>query len=76
MFKIIIADDEPVIIRGLKKMINWERLSAEVIGEAANGEELLKKTEELSLILSSLMWLCQERQVWMLSAGSGRTAGR
>lgn len=47
MFKIIIADDEPVIIRGLKKMINWERLSAEVIGEAANGEELLKKTEEL-----------------------------
>ena len=47
MFKIIIADDEPVIIRGLKKMMNWERLNAEVIGEAANGEELLKKTEEL-----------------------------
>ena len=36
MFKIIIADDEPVIIRGLKKMMNWERLNAEVIGEAAN----------------------------------------
>ena len=33
MFKIIIADDEPVIIRGLKKMMNWERLNAEVIGE-------------------------------------------
>lgn len=48
MFKIILADDEPVIIKGLKKMIKWDDLDAEIVGEAKNGEELLKKIEELS----------------------------
>lgn len=76
MFKIIIADDEPVIIRGLKKMMNWERLNAEVIGEAANGEELLKKTEELKPDILFQMLPCPERQDWMLSGRFGRMVGR
>lgn len=35
----MIADDEVVIIRGLKKIIDWEALDIEIIGEATNGEE-------------------------------------
>ena len=46
MFKIILADDEPIIIKGLRKMIKWEELNAEIVAEAKNGEELLKKIKE------------------------------
>ncbi len=34
MFKVILADDEPVIIRGLRKLIAWDKLDAEVIADA------------------------------------------
>ena len=33
MFKIILADDEPIIIKGLRKMIKWEELNAEIVAE-------------------------------------------
>lgn len=41
MYKIILADDEPIIIRGLKKMIDWERLNAKVAGSVTDGKQLL-----------------------------------
>lgn len=57
MFKIILADDEPIIIKGLRKMIKWEELNAEIVAEAKNGEELLKKSKNLNQIL--LFRMCQ-----------------
>lgn len=56
MYRILLADDEPVIIRGLKKMIDWKRLNAEVVGEAENGEELLKliETAKPDIIVSDI----------------------
>lgn len=47
MFRVILADDEPVIIRGLKKLIAWEKLDAEVIADACDGAELLEQIREL-----------------------------
>ena len=47
MFKVILADDEPVIIRGLRKLIAWDKLDAEVIADACDGEELLRKVQKL-----------------------------
>lgn len=47
MFKIILADDEPVIIRGLKKLIEWEKLDAKVVADACDGEELLSQVRKL-----------------------------
>lgn len=47
MFKVILADDEPVIIRGLRKLIAWDKLDAEVIADAHDGEELLEKIKKL-----------------------------
>ena len=39
MYRIIIADDEPLIIRGLKKMMEWGKMDTEVVGEAGDGEQ-------------------------------------
>lgn len=47
MYKIILADDEPFIVRGVKKMVDWQRLNAEVVGEAENGTQLIALIEEL-----------------------------
>jgi two-component system, response regulator YesN len=39
MFKVLIIDDEPIIRRGLKNIINWKNFGCEVIGEAEDGQE-------------------------------------
>ena len=38
MIKIIIADDEPLVQIGLKSMIDWSELGAEICGTASNGD--------------------------------------
>ena len=43
MLKIIVADDEPFFIDGLKILINWEKHGYEIIEVAYNGEEALEK---------------------------------
>lgn len=48
MFKIILADDEPIIIKGLRKLVDWEQLDARIVAEAGDGEELLQKIEDCS----------------------------
>ena len=56
MYRIIIADDEPLIIRGLKKMMEWEKMDTEVVGEAEDGEQLLNllDTLEPDIIISDI----------------------
>lgn len=46
MYKVMIADDERWIITGLKKIIDWEKLSLEVAYTATNGEEALCKFKQ------------------------------
>jgi len=41
MFTVQLVDDEPIVRRGLKKLIAWEELGFEVVCEAENGEEAL-----------------------------------
>ncbi len=38
--RVLLADDEPVILRGLKKLISWDTLGLEIVGEARDGIEL------------------------------------
>lgn len=38
MWKAIIVDDDPRVLRGMKKAIPWERLNIECIGEASDGK--------------------------------------
>ena len=42
MWKLLIADDEPRIRRGLMKVLPWEELSIQVVGEAEDGLEALE----------------------------------
>ena len=46
MFKVIILDDEEVIIEGLKSTVPWEKFNCKVVATAADGKEgltLIKK---------------------------------
>ena len=42
MIQAILADDEGIIVKGLKKLIDWERLGVEIVGEAGDGAEALE----------------------------------
>ena len=48
MYKVVIVDDEPVIVQGLAKMVDWERFGCEVAGSARSGAEGLKIINELN----------------------------
>lgn len=41
MLRAILADDEAIIVKGLKKLIDWEKMGIRIVGEAGDGEEAL-----------------------------------
>ena len=41
MLKVLLVDDEPFILQGLKVLIDWENEGFEIVSTAANGEEAL-----------------------------------
>lgn len=47
MYKIIIVDDEPIIVRGLSQTIPWETYNCKVVGTASNGREGLELISNL-----------------------------
>ncbi|QOS79400.1 response regulator [Paenibacillus sp. JNUCC31] len=54
--RMILADDEPVILRGLKMLIDWEELGIEIAGEAYDGNELIELIDRCNpdLIVSDI----------------------
>lgn len=38
MIKMILADDEPVIIKGIQKLVDFSRLGIEIVGEYEDGK--------------------------------------
>ncbi|HVI40273.1 MAG TPA: response regulator, partial [Anaerovoracaceae bacterium] len=46
MYKVMLVDDEEIVIEGLKKKIDWEGLQLEIAGVAQDGLEALKMIEE------------------------------
>lgn len=47
MYRVVIADDEPLIIRGLRKMMDWESMNTQVVGDALDGDQLLELLEQV-----------------------------
>ena len=43
MLKMLIADDEPVIIRGLQMLIDWAQLGIEICATCENGADALRE---------------------------------
>ena len=42
MVKMILADDEPVITRGIRKLVDWQGLGIEIVGEYTDGKSALE----------------------------------
>lgn len=45
MYKILLVDDDPIILLQLRRMIHWESLACELAGEAVNGREGMELIE-------------------------------
>ena len=48
MYKVVIIDDEPIIVRGLEKTVKWEKWGCVVAGTAYNGIEGKEMTTALN----------------------------
>ncbi|WP_339315590.1 response regulator [Paenibacillus sp. FSL R10-2734] len=47
MYKLLLVDDERLILEGISQVVNWERAGTELMGTARNGIEALEKIEML-----------------------------
>lgn len=47
MYKVVIIDDEPIIVTGLSRMMPWEKYECEVVGTAEDGQEGLELIRKL-----------------------------
>lgn len=61
MLKVVIIDDEPIIVEGLSRMIDWEKYGCQIVGKANDGlegSELIreKKPDILFPILRCREW--------------------
>lgn len=56
MYKAVIIDDEPIIVKGLEKTIKWEELGCVVAGTAGNGAEGLEliRREKPDILISDI----------------------
>jgi len=46
VIRVVLADDEPIIVKGLRKLLPWEELGAELVADAYDGYELMRAIEE------------------------------
>ncbi len=56
MYKVVIIDDEPIIVEGLKKTVNWGNFQCQVVGVAFSGEEglTLIRNEKPDIIFTDI----------------------
>lgn len=56
MYNILLVDDEPLIRKGLLKIIDWESLDCKIIHAACNGNEALNilNTQKIDIIISDI----------------------
>lgn len=47
MIRLIIVDDDIWVLKGIRKLIDWDNLGFEIVAEATNGEAALEKIIEL-----------------------------
>ena len=56
MLRVLLVDDEPFIIQGLKILIDWEQEGFEIAGTAANGQEAYEflQKDKVDLIIADI----------------------
>lgn len=45
MYRVVLIDDEEVILKGLRSVVDWEKYNCEVVGQANNGIEGIRLIE-------------------------------
>lgn len=48
MYRILLADDEPLVLAGVKNMLDWQAEDCELIGTARNGKQAMEAIEKLN----------------------------
>lgn len=48
MYRVMIVDDEPIILSGIKFLIDWAAQGCEIIGTARNGQQALEAIERFA----------------------------
>ena len=46
MYRVMIVDDEPLILAGIASMIDWSAQNMEIICKASNGQQALEQMKE------------------------------
>ena len=46
MYRVMIVDDEPLILAGIASLLDWKEYGCEISGKAANGQQALKLMED------------------------------
>jgi two-component system response regulator YesN len=56
MLRVVLADDEPIILEGLRTLVDWNRLGFDICGEALDGEDALQliRTYEPHLVVTDI----------------------
>lgn len=47
MYRILLVDDEPLILAGITSLLEWEEYGYKIVGKAGNGQQALAQMEEL-----------------------------
>ena len=48
VYRILLVDDEPIILSGIKFLIDWEQQGCEIVGTARNGQQAMESIRSLS----------------------------
>lgn len=64
MYNILIVDDEPIILSGIKFLINWEKNDCAIMDTARNGREALERSAPVSRILFCAISRCLLWTAW------------
>lgn len=56
MYKVLIVDDEPIILDGLKQVIPWDELGIEIFEQATNGAKALEiiQTQHVDILITDI----------------------
>ena len=46
MIRVLLVDDEPLVLIGMQSMLDWNALGYELVGTARNGAEALERIGE------------------------------
>lgn len=62
MYKVVIIDDEPIIVEGLRKSVDWDRFGCAVAGMAGSGEEGIRLIREVEpdIIFTDIRMSCMD----------------